>query len=221
MKKEVRPVENFSKVHFKDFGTLTLSQGDQEALTIEAEEEVLAELTSEVKNGTLILGIGEDWWDRLGKWITSVFSGEQHSVLYHLTVKNLDELNISGNCQLNCDSLVSEDLSIKVSGLGDLTFKHLDCSHLDVRISGRGEFSAAGRADRQQVRISGSGEYLAGNLASQTLRLVISGQGNATVRVAENLDITISGLGQVNYYGRPKLRQVISGLGKSKRLNSD
>jgi hypothetical protein len=71
------------------------------------------------------------------------------------------------------------------------------------------------------VRISGSGEYLAGDLARQSLRMVISGQGNATVRVAENLDITISGLGQVNYYGRPKLRQVISGLGKSKRLNGD
>jgi hypothetical protein len=140
MKKEIRPVENFSKVHFKDFGTLTLRQGEQEALTIEAEEQLLAELTSEVRNGTLILGIGEDWWDRIGKMISSVFSGEQHQVRYHLTVKNIEELSISGNCQLDCDSLVSEDLSIHVSGLGDLAFKHLECSHLDVRISGRGEF---------------------------------------------------------------------------------
>jgi hypothetical protein len=62
---------------------------------------------------------------------------------------------------------------------------------------------------------------MGGELASQTARIVIAGQGNATVRVAESLDITISGLGQVNYYGRPKLRQVISGLGKSKRLNNE
>jgi hypothetical protein len=112
-------------------------------------------------------------------------------------------------------------LGIKVSGLGDLRFTHLECSKLDLRISGRGEFTAAGRADQQKIRISGSGEVMAGELTGQTLRIVISGQGNATVRVEESLDITISGLGQVNYYGRPKLRQVISGLGKSKRLNDE
>jgi len=221
MKKEIRPVSNFTKVRFKDFGTLYLAQGEEESLAIEAEEQVLEELTSEVRNGTLTLGIGDDWWDRIGKVISSVFSGEQSKVNYYLTVKELEEFNISGNCKLECDSLKSESLALRVSGLGDLAFAQLECTKLDVRISGRGEFTAAGRADQQEVRISGSGEYMAANLASQSLRLVISGQGNATVRVEESLDITISGLGQVNYYGRPKLRQVISGLGKSKRLNGE
>lgn len=221
MKKEIRPVANFTKIRLKDFGSLYLTQGEEEALTIEADAQVLEELTSEVRDGTLLLGIGEDWWDRIGKVISSVFSGEQSKVIYHLTVKELESINISGNCNLECDSLRSENLGIKVSGLGDLRFTHLECSKLDLRISGRGEFTAAGRADQQKIRISGSGEVMAGGLAGQTLRIVISGQGNATVRVEESLDITISGLGQVNYYGRPKLRQVISGLGKSKRLNDE
>ncbi len=219
MKKEVRAVENFNKIRFKDFGTLYLTQGDQESLTIEADQQVLEQLTSEVRNGTLLLGVKDDWLDRIGKVISSVFSGEQSKVIYHLTFKELAQIHISGNCKLRCDSLQSKDVAIKVSGLGDLSFEHLDCNGLDVRISGRGEFSAAGRADQQQVRISGSGEYQAEDLASQSVRIVISGQGNATVRVEESLDITISGMGQVNYHGRPKLRQVISGLGKSKRLN--
>ena len=221
MKKEVRPVENFTKIRFKDFGTLYLTQGEQESLTIEADQQLLDELTAEVRDGTLFLGVEDDWLDRIGKAISSLVSGDQRKVYYHLTVKELEQIHISGNCKLECESLKSDDLGIRVSGLGDLTFEHLDCSTLDVRISGRGEFSAAGRADEQQVRISGSGEYQAGDLASQSMRVVISGQGNATVRVAENLDITISGMGQVNYYGRPKLRQVISGLGKSNRLNDD
>ncbi len=221
MKKEVRSVENFSKIRFKDFGTLYLTQGEQESLTIEADQQMLDELTAEVNNGTLFLGVEDDWLDRIGKAISSFLAGEQNKVYYHLTVKKLEQIHISGNCNLECESLKSTDLALKVSGLGDLTFGRLDCNTLDVRISGRGEFSAAGRADEQQVRISGSGEYMAGDLASQSLRIIISGQGNATVRVAESLDITISGMGQVNYYGRPKLRQVISGLGKSKRLNDE
>jgi hypothetical protein len=219
MKKQIQLIENFTKIRFKDFGTLYLSQGEQESLEVEADEQMFEELTAEVNDGTLLLGVKDDWIDRIGKAISAFLSGEQRKVYYHLTVKELEQVHISGNCKLVCESLLSDDLALKVSGLGDLTFDQLDCNTLDVRISGRGEFSAAGRADEQHVRISGSGEYMAGELASQSLQIVISGQGNATVRVAESLDITISGMGQVNYYGRPKLRQVISGLGKSKRLN--
>jgi hypothetical protein len=219
MKTETRSVEKFDKIKFKDFGTLILTQADQESLTIEANDEVLSELIAEVRDGTLVLGFDDDWFSRIGKAISSVFNSSDHKVIYTLAFVDLGKISISGSCKLQCESLKTDDLKLNVSGMGTLTFSHLDCNSLDVNISGRGEFSAAGRSEAQQVRISGSGEYQAPNLASQSLRIVISGQGNATVRVEENLDITISGLGQVNYYGRPKLRQVISGMGKSKRLN--
>jgi len=207
------------KIHFKDFGELILIQGDQPSLTIEADEEILSELTAEVRDDKLVLGIENDWFSRLGKVISSVFSSTEYKVVYTLTCVDLDEIKISGKCNLVCDSLEVDDLSLRVSGLGNLSFTHLDCDLLDVVISGRGEFTAAGRADQQQVRISGSGEYEAPHLASQSVQIVISGQGKATLSVVDSLDITISGLGQVDYYGQPKIRQVISGVGKSNRLN--
>jgi hypothetical protein len=220
MKKETRNIKNFDKINFKDFGTLILTQGDQESLTIEADEALLPELIAKVQDSTLILGIDDDWLNRLGKVISSVFNSTQHKITYHLTVVNLEKISISGKCHLECQSLQTDTLKLNLSGWGNLTFTHLDCNALEVRISGRGEFSATGRADQQTVRISGSAEYSAPDLVSQSLRIVISGQANAAVRVEESLDIRISGMGQVNYYGRPKLRQVISGLGKSKRLNN-
>lgn len=221
MKKEVRSIEHFSNIQFSDFGTLILIQGDQETLTVEADDDLLPELITEVRGDTLSLGLGEDWVNRIGKMISSVFYNKDRHVIYTLTCIDLEKISISGNCKLKCDALKVENLNLKVSGLGDLVLKKIDCDSLEVSISGRGEFSAAGKAEHQHIRISGSGEYQAPDLASQTVRIVISGQGNATVRVEESLDITISGLGQVNYFGRPKLRQVISGLGKSKRLNEE
>lgn len=221
MRKESRSIEKFSKIEFKDFGTLVLTQADQVSLEIEADEELLPELTAEVRGDTLHLGINDDWVNRIGKVISSIFNGSNQKVTYYLSFVDLEKISISGKCNLKCDSLAADALELNVSGLGNLAFSHIDCHSLDVRISGRGEFSAAGRAEQQHIRISGSGEYRAPDLASQSIRIVISGQGNATVRVQESLDITISGLGQVNYYGRPKLRQVISGMGKSKRLNQE
>jgi hypothetical protein len=209
----------FNAIKCKDFGKMILTQGETPALVIEADEELLVELVAEVRTGTLVLGLENDWFGRMGKLLSSIFDNSDRSVTYYLTVTDLEKVSISGKIDLSCESFKTDQLTLRVSGLGNLNFTHLDCNNLEMIISGRGEFSAAGRADHQTIRISGSGEYESPRLASQTARVVISGQGNATVQVAESLDITISGLGQVNYYGRPKLRQVISGLGKSKRLN--
>jgi hypothetical protein len=219
MQKEISLTEHFHKVNCKDFGKLILTQGDQPSLIIEADQELLAELVAEVRGDTLSLGLDQDWFGRIGKVFSSLLNSSEYQVTYFLTVPDLDQIKISGKIDLECESFVTDALSLRIAGLGDLDFTHLDCNVLDVVISGRGEFTAAGRADQQTVRISGSGEYEAPNLNSQSVRMTISGQGNANIRVEEHLDITISGMGQVNYYGHPTLRQVISGLGKSKRLN--
>jgi hypothetical protein len=218
MKSETRNIENFDKINFKDFGTLVLSQGEHEALTIEASEELLAELESEVNNGTLTLGLAGDWFDRIGKAISTLLSSEDRKVTYHLTVVDLRKISISGQCKLTCTSLETEALQVNISGLSTMNFSQLDCDQLNLNISGRGEFSAAGRATEQTLKISGSGDIHTTELACERARISISGQGNATIRAEEELDITISGMGQINYYGRPRLRQTISGMGKAKRL---
>lgn len=215
MEKEIRSIEPFTKINFKDFGTLILTQGENPSLTIEADEAILSELRTEVVGDTLTLGLDEDWINRIGKLISSIFSTSDHKITYWLTVVNLDAISISGKCHLQCESLTTDELELKVLGLSDMVFKQLECNQLRLNISGRGDFIAAGRADRQELRISGSGEIQASDFSTKSTRIMISGQGNANVRVSEELDITISGLGQVHYYGQPRLHQVISGLGKS------
>lgn len=221
MKLETRIIENFNRIHLKDIGSLILTQADQPALTIEADADLLPEIITEVRQDTLVLGLDDDWMSTVGKLISSVFSNADRKVNYHLTCVNLREIKLGGKCDLDCESLSVSELDLRVSGLSKMAIRHLDCSKLETHISGRGEFTAAGKADHQNIRVSGSAEYQAPELASQSIQIVISGQGNATLRVAEDLDITISGVGQVNYYGRPKIRQVISGIGKVKKLNED
>ena len=218
MKTETRSIESFDKINFKDFGTLILTQGEQESLTIEADEDLIDDLISEVRNGTLHLGLDDDWVSRVGKLVSSVFSSANGKVNYYLTFVSLEKINASGKCNLKCESLKSDSLKVNVSGYGNLNIGQLETDTLKVNISGRGDFKAAGTVGQQEINISGSGDYATPELNSQSTRIAISGQGDATVRAAENLDITISGVGHVNYYGQPKIRQTISGLGKSQRL---
>lgn len=221
MKTETRAIESFDKINFKDFDTLILIQGDRESLTIEADEELMDDLISEVRGGTLYLGLDEDWFTRLGKLVSSLFTSSDYKVTYTLTFVSLEKISVSGKCDLKCDSIQAETLKTSVSGYGNLNFGQIEADEFKVNISGRGEFKGHGTVSKLDVNISGSGDFQASDLSSQSAKVTISGQGNATLRVEENLDITISGVGQVNYYGRPKLRQVISGMGKSKRISDD
>jgi hypothetical protein len=213
------PIENFNQVELKDFGTLMLHQGDQESLTVEADETFIDNIKAEVHQQTLYLGINDDWVGRIGKAFTAIFSSPKPSLTYNLTVRDLSAIRITGKCDLECTSFKTEQLKLKVSGLGNLSIANLVCDDLEVNISGRGDFTAAGHATHHSLKISGSAEVNTPNLISESMNIIITGQGNATVHVLGDLDITISGLGQVNYFGQPKLRQVITGWGRSKRLN--
>jgi hypothetical protein len=220
MASETRTIERFTRINFKDFGSLVLSQGDHESLTIEADEDLLADLLSDVRDETLFLGFKDDWFNRIGKIVSSIFTGEDLKVTYYLTCVNLEQISISGKCTLTSDSLSTDKLRIKVAGLGNLTFANLDCNTLEYDISGRGELKAKGRAGHQEIRISGSGEVQAPDLISQSARVAISGQGNITLSAAESLSVTISGIGYVNYHGSPNVSQIVSGIGNVKRLNT-
>jgi hypothetical protein len=62
MKTETREIGQFSKIKFKDFGTLILTQGERESLTIEADDSLIDELIAEVRGDTLVLGLAEQNW---------------------------------------------------------------------------------------------------------------------------------------------------------------
>jgi len=158
MRKEIEIKENFTKISCRDFGHLHLSQGETTSLVIEADQELLSEIIAEVRGDTLELGLDSDWFGGFSKVIKSVFDGTDRKVTYHLTVADIDKVSISGKINLDCEQFASENLTVRVSGLGYITFSHLECDSLEVIISGRGEFTAAGRANHQSIRISGSGD---------------------------------------------------------------
>jgi hypothetical protein len=71
-----------------------------------------------------------------------------------------------------------------------------------------------GKADEQEIDISGSGTYLAENLESREVNIDVVGAGSAIVNAKEELDAEISGVGSVEYIGHPRIRQTVSGAGQ-------
>jgi len=71
---------------------------------------------------------------------------------------------------------------------------------------------------RQEISISGGGNYKARRLESEEAYVNISGLGNATIRVSDMLDVHISGGGNVDYFGSPDVTSDVSGLGNIDKL---
>jgi hypothetical protein len=203
---EDRPVAGFNQVNFTGLGEAEIVQSDNESLTIEAEQNLLPYITSQVRGNELVIGV------RPGVSLTPT-----EPIRYKLNLKDLSAIDVSGMGQVNMAGLKTGSLSITGSGAAGVDLGNLQADSLDVNLSGAGNMAVTGTADRLIVRISGAGGFKGGDLQSQNATINIPGLGNATVWAIQNLDVSITGAGSVNYYGSPDVTKHISGLG---RINS-
>jgi len=205
---ETREVSNFDRVSLSGIGDLNVVQGEDEILSIEAEDNIIDNITAEVKDGTLYIG-----YDRKTILPTK-------PIKFHLTMLNIHGLETKGVSNIQADLVQTDRLDIGISGTGNVNIQNLETGNLDVTISGAGNLTGKGQATQQTVNLSGAGNYDAVDIQSKDADITITGLGKVTVWVTDNLNVTISGTGGVDYYGSPQVSQRISGLGKLNRLGS-
>lgn len=209
---EVREVRDFNEVHLTGSGTLTVEQGDEESLTIEAEDNVIPEIETEVRNHILTIGYRHN---RFGPM------HPMRPIKYNLTVRHLNCIRSSGSANMRMPSLRTDRLEIHISGSGNAELGNLIADELSTRISGSGQFDVVGEVPMQDVRISGSGDYRARDVQSKDVEVTVSGSGRAEVRASRQLAVRISGSGDVEYIGSPNVVRRITGSGRVTKISDD
>ena len=183
---ETRDVAGFSDIRLSGSGQVILAQTGTDSLVVEAEDNLLPVLTSRVSNGVLHLG----WKDNINVRTTK-------PVRYHVTVKDLHAVGISGSGSIRATGIDTDRLAAAISGSGSARFE--------------------GRADVVTLSVNGSGSYNAADLQSRTVKVEISGSGDAVVNASDSLSAEISGSGSVRYTGNPSVSQQVSGSGSIAR----
>lgn len=202
---ETREVSEFENIQLNGLGRLLVTQGETETLEIQAEDNIIDELISDVQAGTLVLGYQKQ------NWLNSVIPTK--GITYTLTVKDLDEVTINGAGEIDIQNFQTETLALTINGAGKISINDLTAINLIVQISGTATMELGGEIVDQSVVIDGAGNYQAGDLKTNKTTIEFTGLGNAIVWATETLDITISGGGKLNYYGSPSVTQEISGAG--------
>ena len=221
----VRKVGNFNRIHLKTTGTLQIRQGDGDSLVVLADESLQKYLVSEVRDGELILtrkpGVTPFIPDNGVTWI--------------VTVRELEQVKVSGSGRAEAEKIKGKDLRVIVSGSGKISFGALELEKLGVKISGSGfleisslkasdignDISGSGsirfmavEADEIESSMSGGGDIIMKGKASET-SVEISGSAkyNALDLVSENVTVEISGSGKAAVNARAELRIKSTGSG--------
>ncbi|MBN2149660.1 MAG: DUF2807 domain-containing protein [Anaerolineales bacterium] len=202
---ETRPVSGFDRLSLSGMGEIILTQGDEEALEIEAEDNLIPYIKTEVRQDTLYIS-----YDNINHPIIS----PTRPIRFYLSVKELSGIKISGSGTVEAQSLSTDELELAISGSGEASIAQLTASALAVKISGSGKIEIGGQVGEQSLSISGSGKCNNVSLESQDTTITVTGSGKAEVWASETLDVRISGSGEVRYSGTPQVSQTISGSGR-------
>jgi len=200
---ENRDLKNFNQIQILGPGEVFIEQGESEGLKIEAENNVLSIIKSNVSNGILELGIKEG----VSYWVKTL--------KYYISVKDLNSITLNGSSRLEIEKLKGDKLSLVINGSGNGKVADLTVNDLNLVINGSGRVKIQGETEKQNISIRGSGRYDGEELKSKDCKVDISGSGRVNVFVSNELKGQVVGSGRVWHTGDPKVVNVsIIGSGK-------
>lgn len=195
-------VDNFDGVGLSINADVYLTQGDRHAFRIEAQENIIENIETEVNGDFLKIKFDKN-------------VRRHDGVTIWITMPTLNKAYISGSGLIRSEQPFQGlgDLEVGISGSGDIDLA-FDAADVSTRISGSGDIRLSGTAKDMEVRISGSGDVEASDLVTNNCSIRISGSGDCEVNAEGDLVVSTSGSGDVYYRGRPRVRAKVSGSGE-------
>lgn len=167
---EQRDVSGFHGLDVGGIYQVDVAAGKDFAVSVEADDNLVPLIKTEVDGG--ILKIESD--RRISP---------KSSIRIHVSMPQIDSLEVSGVANVSIADVRSEDLSVSSSGASKVAI--------------------TGEAARLDIDVSGATHVDAGALAVAEAKVEASGASNVAVAVSQSLDAHASGASHVSYAGTP------------------
>lgn len=200
---EVRSVPEFTGVVIAGEGSVLVVQGDQPSVTLRTDDNLMALVTTEVRDDTLYIDRAEGVAD----------IDATDGVRLEIVRPQIRRLGITGAGSIVMDGLVVDELSIIMDGAGSIDVAGIDAVKLVVTGNGAGLMKMAGTVETQEVFVAGTVGYQAGDLASNSANVETNSVSNVVLWVADDLEYLVRGIGDLAYYGSPVVTAAVTGAG--------
>jgi hypothetical protein len=196
-------VSDFNQINTNGDMEIIVSPGNNNSVVVQGDSNVLPNIQTSVNNNVLTVSN------------SNVIGGSKPAKIY-ITVVDLNAVQVGGSGNFTGTDLKLKSLNLFLSGSGSINLVNLVAD--SIKLVNSGLTSLSGNVKSQEIIISGTGEYKAKDLQSNTATVEIDGSGQATLNVINQLNIIINGSGQVSYLGNPNIQQQVIGSGTVKKV---
>lgn len=183
IEKQDRMLSDFTKIEVLGSADVIIRQGEQTTVEVHADENLMEQLITEVKNDRLVIHTEGN-----------IRSYKKFEV--HVTMSRLDGISIAGSGDVESAGKISgSDLNISINGSGDVDME-LDYKNLTTSINGSGDVQVSGITGDFDLAVMGSGDFSATDLRLDDCKIKVMGSGDVKLygkAVAVYVDVAASG----------------------------
>ena len=188
---EEREAGYFNVVKVSSGIDVYLSQGDKEAITVEADDNLLKYIKTEINGNTL-------------KVYSDANIRRAKAKKVYVTIKDIEKIYVSSAGDVVGENTIkTSELYLSASSAGDIKLNVIT-DELTCDIGSSGDMSLEGTAGELKADLSSAGDLNAYDLKTRIATVSTSSAGNAKIFVTENLKANASSAGDIYYMGDPK-----------------
>ncbi len=192
---QTRDVPEFTGVKVGSGIDVFLTQGDNQRVEVEADENLQEWIRTEVKGS--VLHIYTDKNIRLAK-----------AKRVNINCKMLDRIDISSAGDVTAVNRFKADkLDIDMSSAGDLNLE-VEANEISISISSAGNAVLKGKTDTLKADLSSAGDLNAYDLEAKYGEISVSSAGSARVFVTDEASFHSSSAGDIDYKGEPRMKEI-------------
>ncbi|MDD2289461.1 MAG: DUF2807 domain-containing protein [Bacteroidales bacterium] len=209
-------VNPFSGVEISGIVNVTIEKSASHSLSVETYNQIFEYLDIKVRNGVLSIGIVNGG---IPKAVQRKYKNLE--VICRITMPELKSIGMSGVTKLYVrDPFVTGSMNIELSGVTHAEIKQIECSDLQVEISGVSDIQMHGLTEQLNLEISGASKGFFG-LDGKTITFAdieISGSGSAVIQgkaIRSSIDISGTAGFEGQEFEVEVMKAVLSGVAKA------
>jgi len=204
---EARTVEPFNRLSIRGMGTVTIQQGEEPRLFVMAPEGIMDSIDTFVADNTLFIE-----FDRKGSWWRS-FRLNISDISFIVQAHDIIEIAGSGSSEIQTHGVgvVGDTLRVSLGGSSRAVL-NVDVDWLHVIGKDAATYIITGRAEAQDIELSGTSRYFAKDAKGSEAVLNAAGANEVELGVDDRLDVTLATDSVLRYYGEPEVtKEVVEG----------
>ena len=203
--KQERKESSFNAVKVSGAFDVYFSQSDEQEIQIEADENLMRYIETNVEDGVLRI-----------RTKNGVNLRPTQDMKVYVKAPKYRSVSIAGSGNLVAETNINlnEKIRLSIAGSGDIKLQELNAPQVDVNISGSGTAQGHGSTRDIDIDVAGSGDVKMGELKAENAKISIAGSGNVWVFASMKLEVKVAGGGDIHYYGNPAdIKSKLAGSG--------